>query len=449
MQGTQFKIILDRLNSSYWFRPLGMSIVAVAVAGALYYLDQSIPNSIQYGRWFLLKGNVEQTRSFLTLIVTTLLGVIGIVFSMTLVVLTMAASQFGSFLMRTFMRDSSTQWVLAMYCATITYCITVLLLLPSNAGEEMVPLISGTFAMLLLVGSLVMLIYFFNHVASSFQAARVVAVVGKELAATVEIELGTTQTAPEEGGEIVESLRRSIRLEGTPVASLGSGYITGFDYDGLARIGSRQGLVFLVTRMPGDFVIAGEQLLLAWPPDKVGEAKLSSEVEPMCMLGENRTMVQDPLFGIGQLSVIASRALSPAINDPVTATMCIDRLGEALGKVAAHRERMVYRYDDKKQLRVIAESYNFDLLAGSAFNLIRQYGRGTAEVLLRMLAAIQSIALFCCTDAQRQVLLMHARLIEAESRAGLPSEYDRERVRRSFEKTVQSVGLPVTNDTGT
>jgi uncharacterized membrane protein len=230
------------------------------------------------------------------------------------------------------------------------------------------------------------------------------------------------------------------------VVSAGSGYITGFDYDGLARIAGRQGLVFLVTRMPGDFVIAGEPLLLAWPPYKVDELKLSNEVNPLCMLGENRTMLQDPLFGIGQLSVIASRALSPAINDPVTATMCIDRLGEALGKIAAHRERLVYRYDARKELCVIAESYNFGLLAGSAFNLIRQYGRGTAEVLLRMLAAIQSIAIFCRTDAQRQVLLMHARLIESESRAGLPSEYDRERVGESFVETVRAIGLPAVPD---
>jgi uncharacterized membrane protein len=449
MKGTRFAIILDRLNSSYWFRPLGMSLVAVAVAGALYYLDQSIPNSIQYERWFLLKGNVQQTRSFLTLIVTSLLGVLGIVFSMTLVVLTMAASQFGSFLLRAFMRDTRTQLVLAMYCATITYCITVLLLMPSTAGEDMVPLISGTFAMLLLVGSLIMLIFFFNHVASSFQAARVVAVVGRELAATINVELGTTQTAQEEGGELVESRRRSIRLEGTPVTAAGSGYITAIDYDGLARSASRQGLVFLITRMPGDFVIAGEPLLLAWPPGKIDSSILSPEANRLCMLGENRTMLQDPLFGIGQLTAIASRALSPAINDPVTANMCVDRLGEALARIAAHRERMVYRYDDRKELRVIAESYNFDLLVGSAFNLIRQYGRGTAEVLQRMLAAIQSIALFCRTDTQRQVLLMHARLIEAESRTGLPSEYDRERVRRSFEKTVQDIGLPITADTRT
>jgi hypothetical protein len=57
-------------------------------------------------------------------------------------------------------------------------------------------------------------------------------------------------------------------------------------------------------------------------------------------------------------------------------------------------------------------------------------------------------AIFCRTDAQRQALLPHARLIEAESRTGLPSEYDRERVRRSFEKTVQAIGLPVTTDKG-
>jgi uncharacterized membrane protein len=240
----------------------------------------------------------------------------------------------------------------------------------------------------------------------------------------------------------MESMRQRIRLEGKAVALAGAGYITAFDYDGLALTACRHGLVFLVTRMPGDFVSAGEPVLLAWPPGRIDNGMLGLQINRMCMMGENRTMLQDPLFGIGQLAVIASRALSPAINDPVTAMMCIDRLGEALGKIAAHRERMVYRYDAAKELRLLADSYNFDLLAGSSFNLIRQYGRGTAEVLMRMLESIQSIARFCRTDAQRQVLLQHARLIEADSRAGLTAEYDRERVRQSFERTVQAIGLP-------
>jgi uncharacterized membrane protein len=371
-----------------------------------------------------------------------MLGLIGVVFSMTLVAITMASSQFGSFLLRAFLRDTGTQTVLGTYSATIVYCLCLLLLLPFNAASDMVPQISITFAMLLLLLDLAMLIYYFHHVAISVQASKVVAVVARELGNIIESELEVARAVQVEDSDAIESRQKSIRLEGKAVRAMRSGYIRAFDYDGLTRLASRHGLVFLITRLTGDFVARGEPLLLAWPADETIIDGITGQVDSMCMTGETGTMLQDPMFGIGQLVVIASRALSPGINDPLMAMMCLDRLGEALGKIVARGERTVYRYDAGKELRVIAESYSFDLLAGSAFNMIRQYGRGSAEVLLRMLAAIRYVAPFCRTDAQSQVLQQHARLIEADSRAGLPAEYDRERVRRSFEETVRAIGLP-------
>lgn len=444
MKRMRLAIFLDRLRGSYWFVPLGMTLVAVALAVALYQLDQSIPNSIQEQRWFLLKGNVQQTRAFLSLAATTLLSVIGVVFSMTLVVLTMTASQFGSFLLRAFMRDNGTQKVLGTYCATVAYCITLLMVLAANASEDMGPLISHTFAMVLFLVSLAMLVYFFDHAAGSFQTTRVVALVGNELAGTIEQEMGATQVVPDEGSGMIESRRESIRLSGTAIPSTGSGYIRAFDYDGLARVARSRNLVFLVTKMTGDFVAAGQPFLLAWPPGETDVAGLTREANRMCLVGENRTMLQDPRFGISQLVVIASRALSPAVNDPMTAMMCIDRLGESLRLIAGRRERMVCRYDGEKVLRLIGESYNFELLVGSAFDLIRQYGRGTAEIALRLFDAIGSIAPACRTEAYRQVLLQHARLIEVDSRSALQAEYDRQRVRQAFEETVKAIDLPVT-----
>jgi len=444
MSSTRFAIFYDNLRGSYWFLPAAMAFVAAVVAISLYQLDLAIPNDILYDKWFVLHQTTDQARGSLSLIATSALGVIGVVFSMTLVALTMASSQFGSFLLRAFLRDTGTQTVLGTYSATVVYSICLLLILPYNASNEMVPQISITFALILLLLDLAMLLYYFNHVAISVQASKVVAVVAKELGEIIENELKATPAAPFEDSEMIRSRNKSIRLEGRAVSATHSGYIRAFDYDGLTRVANRHGLVFLITRMTGDFVAGGETLLLAWPGDEAVIDSIAGQVNSMCLTGETRTMLQDPLFGIGQLVVVASRALSPGINDPVTAVMCIDRLGEALGKIVARGERAVHRYDARKELRVIAQSYTFDQLAGAAFNMIRQYGRGSAEVLLRMLASIRYIAPLCRTDAQRQVLLLHAGLIEADSRAGLQAEYDRERVRHSFEETVRSISLPVT-----
>jgi len=446
MSNTRFAIFYDNLRASYWFMPAVMTFVAVVIAISLYQLDMAVPNDILYDRWFVLQQTTEQARGSLSLIATSMLGLIGVVFSMTLVAITMASSQFGSFLLRAFLRDTGTQTVLGTYSATIVYCICLLLLLPFSATIDLVPQIAITFALLLLFLDLAMLIYYFNHVAVSVQASNVVAVVARELGSIIEGELEAARATPVEASAAIKSRHKSIRIEGKAVRAMRSGYIRAFDYDGLTRVASKHDLVFLITRMTGDFLATGEPWLLAWPGDEKVIGSITGQVNSMCLTGETGTMLQDPMFGIGQLVVIASRALSPAVNDPLTAIMCVDRLGEALGKIVARGERTVYRDDAGENLRVIAESYSFGLLAGAAFNMIRQYGRGSAEVLLRMLASTRYVAPFCRTDDQRQVLLQHARLIEADSRAGLPAEYDRERVRLSFEETVRVIGLPVTQE---
>jgi len=440
VNSTRFAIVYDKLRGGYWFIPSVMTFVALVVALALYQIDQYVPNDLLYNRLLIIQGSADQARNTLSGIAMTLVGVVGVVFSMTLVALTLASSTFGTFLLRAFLRDTTTQAVLGTYSATIGYCLLQLLFLPHDMRDNMFPQISVTFAVLLLMIDLAMLIYFFHHVSVSLQASTVTALVERELGYVIDNELGATRADKAESSEIIETRRRRIQLEGRAVEAVGSGYICAFDYAGLTQAAVRHGLVFLMTRKTGEFVCAGEPLMLAWPADRTDTASLAHEVNRACVLGDTRTMLQDPLLGISQLVVIASRALSPAVNDPSTAMLCIDRLGQALGKIAAYGERTGCHYDAAKELRVIERGNNFDVFAGAAFNPIRQYGRGTAEVLMRMLAAVRSVALFCRTDAQRQVLLQHARLIVTDSVTGLPSEYDRERVKEAFEETVQAIG---------
>jgi uncharacterized membrane protein len=128
--------------------------------------------------------------------------------------------------------------------------------------------------------------------------------------------------------------------------------------------------------------------------------------------------------------VVASRGLSAAINDPVTPILCLDRIEAALSKYVECGVQSPYYYDKKYNLRIITELLEFEQLISFTFDPLRQSGRGSTEVLVRMLKAIETISAHLKTDKEREILLQYADLIESDSHISLPTEYDRQRVHR-------------------
>ena len=146
-------------------------------------------------------------------------------------------------------------------------------------------------------------------------------------------------------------------------------------------------------------------------------------------------------FGINSLVEVALRALSPAINDPLTAMACLDRLAAALSFASQRACPSPFIYDGDGTLRVIGDPLTYPRMIDAAFNQIRQYGRGNAEVLIRMLGAIATVASRAQGADERAALFRHAQLIEQDSRSGLPSPADQGRVRAAFEQTARALGL--------
>jgi uncharacterized membrane protein len=417
-----------------------MVLCSVFFAILLSKVDQSLPNAILANKWYIYNADPSAVHSILLNIAGTALGVVGVVFSITLVPLTIASSQYGPILLRSFLRDLPTQIVLGTYSATIAFCIFVAMGLPSNLNSDTIPLISVTFAILLFLISLAMLLYFFHHVADGLQASSIIARVGKEIEQEIRYESASSGPIdiPDKARIEYEKLRSTVMLEGQVVKATGSGYIRAVDFDELMKIAVKNNLIFYLKRIAGDFLVPGDMLLLAWPnPDE--ESSLIENINRAYMLGTNRTILQDVEFGMIQLVTIAVRALSPAINDPITPAMCLNRLGVSLSLLAENNLPSSYYIDNTQKLRVIVDPVSFDRLAGVSFNLIRQYGRSNADVLLSMLKTIATVAFHTHSDLDRKVLLQHAKLIQEDSFVALPSEYDKQRVRDGYNETLKAI----------
>ena len=160
-------------------------------------------------------------------------------------------------------------------------------------------------------------------------------------------------------------------------------------------------------------------------------ATLSARVNSAFVVGNQRTSAQDLEFLLQQLVEIAVRALSPGINDPFTAVVCIDRLGSALFRLAERDFPSPYRLDDTGRLRLIAAPADFSALVDVAFNQIRQHASSSVAVTIRLFDIIAVVA--TVTRSEQTILLRHhAGTILRGARQDISNEDDRRTVEQRY-----------------
>lgn len=438
MRGQFFKF-WSRIRSSFWFLPACMAGAAVALALVGVTVDEPLTNWLASYLGWTFTGGADGASAVLGIIAGSMITIAGVVFSMTLVALSLASSQFGPRLLRNFMSDRPTQVVLGTFIATFLYCLLVLRTIRRAEEVAFVPHLSVTLGVLLAVASVGVLIYFIHHVSVSIQVNEIAARIGKELVGRIDdlypehIGRGAP-TIPAEPPDVgfLEAFDKDAR----PVGANGDGYLQFIDGEALLALAMEEDLVIRLERRPGEYVVASCPLALIWPESRATD-RLTEQVRSHFVLGNQRTSDQDIEFGVNQLVEIAVRALSPGLNDPFTAMMCVNHLGSALCRLATRAMPSHYRHDDQNQLRVIAPGYTFPEVTDAAFNQVRQYSRSSAAVTIRLLETIAVVAGFVHRPEDRAALLRHAEMIARGALEGLPEREDRRAVENRCQSVIQ------------
>jgi len=422
---------LDRIRSSYWFFPAIMSLMAVGLSTLMLSLDRRYADRIPADAWWLYGGGDEGARVVLSAIVTSMISVTSVVFSITIVALTLAAGQFGSRVLRNFMRDRGNQVTLGTFIATFVYALLVLRTVRGVEDAEFVPPLAMSMGILLVFLSVAVLIYFIHHVASSIQADSVVRSIALETEDAIERlfpgaigEESPTDGRPEGGAPGFTSLPTRFDADAGVVRAPRGDQLQIIDQEGLMELAVEHDLVVRLRARPGDFVVRDGVIAQVWKDGDL-EAELLDEVRDVFVLGRSRSLQQDAEFGILQLVEVAVRALSTGINDPFTAMNCVDRISSLLCQLAGRAFPGAERFDDEGNLRVVADTSSFGGFVDSGFNQIRQNARGSVAVLVRMFEALESIGAQARTREQRRVLEQHAALVLQAGLAADPPGPDR------------------------
>ncbi|MGB8502235.1 DUF2254 family protein, partial [Mycobacterium sp.] len=177
----------EELRTNLW---LVRAIQVIAAIG-LFAITHSLDRAAYDGRFrpptWVISGTADAARQILTSIAASVITVVGIVFSITIVTLTLASTQFGPRMLRNFIRDRGTQLTLGTFVATFVYCVVALVSIGPGDRGEFVPHISITTAFGLVLVDLAVLIYFTHHIATQIQLPQVIASIAKDLAHAVAV----------------------------------------------------------------------------------------------------------------------------------------------------------------------------------------------------------------------------------------------------------------------
>lgn len=381
----RFSSLREAVSTSLWFLPAVLVVLVIVLAVISLAIDRSDVRVPVVG----FTGSPESARSVLSAIAGAIASLTALVFSVTVVVLQLASSQYSPRVLRTFLRDRRSQSVLGVFLATFTYAMITLRAVRGSTGDTgnvaYVPQLSVSLAFGFTLLSLALFVFYIHHIAQSMQASSVVAQVVDETRDAIDRlypVAGEDAEVPPSHVEFAPPLR-VLRAQGY------SGYLQAVDEDALLQAACEHDVAIRLVPTVGDFVAEGTPLFeTAGTLPDAAEAELRSNVT----LGRRRTVQQDVAFGFRQLVDIAEKALSPGINDPTTAVQALDRLEQLLLLLATRQLPSPARADDAGVVRLVLPRPGWESYVRLAFDEIRQYGGGSIQVTRRLRAVAEEIA---------------------------------------------------------
>jgi uncharacterized membrane protein len=429
----------EQLRTNLWLVPSLEVLAAVLLAAATIGIDWAAYHGRLTLPSWVVSGTPDAARLILTTLAAGVLTVVGVVFSIMIVTLTLASTQFGPRMLRNFVRDRGTQFTLGTFVATFVYAIVSLIVIGAGGQANFVPHLSVTVAFGLVLLDLCILIYFIHHVATQIQLPTVIASIAGDLTRAIDAESA-------DAGEVLSpqveaDLVRAMPGPGANVPAPASGYLQFIRYGLLVSIAADLDAVIRLHHRPGHFLVGGQPFATVWPTGAAPAVR--KRLRHTNITGPHRTLTQDVAFAVDQLVEIAIRALSPAVNDTFTALTCIDWLGEGLCRVAAVWEPQEIYRDGQGAIRLITVPVSYERLVDHAFHKIRQAGRGMPAVMIRQLEALTVIMHATTDDSERAVLVRQAEMIRTAAQDAVADEPDRLDVLRSYDAFVDAYARKV------
>jgi uncharacterized membrane protein len=362
------------LGNALWVLPVLSALAALGAVRLLHWVEKE--------QGWVSPVHPDTARAVLGTMASALFTSIVFVCSALLVAVQLASAQLTPRIIAVVFRDPVTKFSLTLFVFTFTFSLGALIRVTSS-----VPLLTAHLAAYSSLVSLGVFFYLIDHVGRALRpsgALRAVARQGRQV-------IDSVYPRPFADSQDKEVQEAALVLEGTPTATVPNhrdGVVLAFDQAGLLTLAQRADCVLQMVPEVGDHVAAGDALFRVF---RGGVPPSARALGQSVAVGQERTLEQDPTFAFRMMVDIASKALSPAINDPTTAVLAVDEIHHLLRTVGNRYLDTGQVRDRAGRLRLVYRTPDWEDFVHLAVTEIRHYGRDSIQVVRRLRAMLESL----------------------------------------------------------
>jgi uncharacterized membrane protein len=360
------------VRNSIWIVPVVAMVLAKITVRLVYRLDIAMD-------WDATL-NPETTRAVLGTLAGAMFTFIVFVCSALLLVIQLASAQLTPRVIGPMFRDPVTKVTLAVFVFAFTFTLAAILRVDSE-----VPYLTSYISAFSCAASVAVFLFLVDHVGKILRPSSVFESVAAQAHDVIDSvyprRFADAPKPPSQSADVLSE--KSARV----VDSRRGGVLMAFDLPGLISIAVRHNCVIELLPQVGNYVAPGAPLYRVYAEAEVPADSLHQSVA----LGRERTMEQDPAFAFRVIVDIASKGLSPAINDPTTAVLAIDQIHHLLRHVGSRCLEDERVRDKSGRVRLIYRTPDWEDFVNLAVTEIRQFGGTSIQIARRLRAMLEDL----------------------------------------------------------
>jgi uncharacterized membrane protein len=393
------------LRNSIWIYP--------ALSIALGLVSVAILNRIERAMGLEMNISLDTARSIMGTVSSSMFAMLVLLCSAILVAVQLASAQLTPRIITLVYRDPARKLALSSFAFIFTFSVGVLVRM-----EASVPLLTSyiaAYGFLLNLAVFLLLVDGLGKALRPSSALRNVATTGRDVIREVyPRSLKSRHEAPPQHLDCLDGDPSRVVLNAV------DGVVLAFDLRGLVSSAQKANCLIEMVPQVGDFIAAGDPLFRVY---KNGRSLSEDAFRERVALGQERTLEQDPMFAFRIIVDIASKALSPAINDPTTAVLAIDQIHHLLRDVGARHLANGQERDSAGQVRLVYRTPDWEDFVELAVTEVRQYGRDSIQVMRRLRAMLENL-IDTLPSERAPLLIGELDLLDASSKRTFPDMVD-------------------------
>jgi len=420
-----FKRTYHNVLQSIAFYPVLISVLYGVAAVVSLKIDSSeLVAQLKEDASYLFIQDYDTVRAMLSTFIGGIISLTVFSFSMVMVVLSQASSDFSPRLLPGLISNKKNQIILGIYVGTLLYCTLILLSLGAYGSDSSAVGLSAMLAALMSILCIVLFIYFINSISSAIQIHNIIDEIYQRCTSYLEDEL--------QEKDISKIALQYIDTDGwKTIVTEKTGYFRGFDRMLMSSSVKEDDNQIAIVPYLNEHIWKGDVALRV-------KGDISEDAHKnllFCMdISSDRHEDDKGIGGMIKLMEIAVKAMSPGINDPGTAIGAVTKLGSLLATFLRF-PHMVSTTFDQGQMILIRKNIPAEELMRILVQPIRLYSKQDSTVMYELIKALQFMYRAPgISNANRQVVVKELEAVRSDLEKNIENDVDRDRILALFEE---------------